>query len=93
MRRELENLHGDSNHNVCCIPEGHITPITASGWRVPGHDNEVQIYSDIENNSHIPGAEGWAWEAKSLAPESDKIDADGEGDIEKGYWIDFQIDN
>jgi hypothetical protein len=71
-----ECLHCDSDHGVRSIPEADIAGILASCWRIPGHDDEVELDADVEDDHGIPGFELGLRQVCLLATPTDDIDAE-----------------
>lgn len=52
-----EYSHRDSDHGVRSIPEANVTSVLTSSWRVPGHDEEVQLDANVEDDDDVPSLE------------------------------------
>lgn len=64
--------------------------MTTGGW-VPGHDDEVELNEDIEDDDNIPRLELRLGEIGLASAPADDVDTDGHGQVEHGLRENGQI--
>lgn len=75
-------LHCDSDHGVRCIPEADVASVLASSWRVPGHDEEVQLDANVEDDDYVPCLELWLGQVGLLAAVANSVDSESHCEVE-----------
>jgi len=68
--------HRDSDHSVRSIPEANIASVLASSWRIPGHDEKVQLDANVEDDDDVPGLELRLRQVSLLATPANGVDTE-----------------
>lgn len=69
------NDDSNASHNVCSVPERHISLSTR--WWVPWHDKEEEIHENRKNDDCIPGVKYWTGEIQSTPSPANDEKTDG----------------
>jgi len=48
------HLHGYAGNHVCRIPESNISTVSSCRWWIPRHNDQVQVYNNIEDDHDVP---------------------------------------
>lgn len=87
--KEGGNVHANPRNHICRVPETDVAGENASVGRVPGHDEQVDVDGDVEDDDGVPGAEGGAWQAQAAASVAQDVEAGGHEDVEEGGRVDL----
>ena len=84
-------LHCNTGDNVCSIPERHISLSTR--WRIPRHDNQIQVNQDVEPQHGVPDLEAGSRQSKTLAAVSNEYKSKRKCKVEYCGRVDLKIND
>jgi hypothetical protein len=87
----LSDLHGNTSDNIRPIPKTHIA--LPARWRVPRHDNQIQVDQDIDSKHPIPDPEARARKIETLSSAAYEDQPEGECQVENRGRVDLQVDD
>lgn len=83
--------HSDSGHHISSIPEADIASVHTTLWRIPGHDYNIELDQDVEDDRNMPGFElGW-WKTSLLATPTCYIQTDSHAKLESSSRINTKV--
>lgn len=88
-----EEQDGHTSDHIRRVPEGNITAVPTSEWRIPRHDEHEGAHDDGENECNVPSAEVAPSEADLGALATHEVETYGHEQVEDRGWISGEVDN
>lgn len=83
--------HCKTSHGRRSVPKAHITCILPTSGRIPGHNEEIHLDKDVEDDHDVPGFEFGFWEVGLLSAPANDVNTNSHCEVKCGVGDDVQI--